>query len=275
MLTRNLLAIVERSLAILWGRHDVMASVLRHTGLEAKDRRQVLHAALIEAIARNEVKAVEKLIHSGASVAIFDLEAQPSKQRSEILQTVKRSSQHLQPRPGLEPSSKNGPKMEARVELTPHESWERLFRLSKASGCAPSYFKMLASEAKEAFIRTSSITARMRSGLSSKGARARMPVRDCNEPMEFREMQDLYRLCRSVALFMRQQAEVSSGKVCSKAHLPKIYYELKVLASLHLPCPPPTTQPPSPDYQRARHLARVTVMSSLDCRLPLTREPKA
>ena len=249
VLERDSPAYAYLSLAILWGRHDVLNSVLRQTGLEQPGRQEALQDALIEAIARNQVKAVEKLLHCGASIDKFRLQIGT---KSELLRTIERADRHLQQRgvdakgkrQECEERMKEG--SETSAESTHRESWERLFSLSLSSGSQPAYIKMLSDETKESLNRRrSSILSRAAGWCSCVRRTNPSYVRkeaavgeSSDEPLQAHEMQRFYRLLSwKTSRLKKHTEEVQSrtdakSQVLSsasyKSHLPRVYKELKV-----------------------------------------------
>ena len=219
------------------------------------ERQPVLQDALVEAIARNEVKAVEKLLHCGASISVFEIDAERGTDKSEVVEIMRRASQHLQHQGHYSKRAFSKSFSMAGAEAKRNEfeqrthraSWERLFSFSISSGSQPAYVKMLSNEVKESLSQRGSSTLSRALGVCS-GLWRSSPSRrlggpktgesdSSGEPLEALEMQGLYRLLSLQTLFLKQHIEAQSRTDTSthapsapshKSHLPSVYKDLKV-----------------------------------------------
>ena len=200
------------SYTILWQRVDVMEQVLNRSGLKDPSKRlPVLEEALIEAIARNEVGAVAKLLDSGASVDKFDVGPQ-SKRRDmdSIINLVRQASQTLNeynPHDRFVECSK-----EMSKERAHRVCWEKLMRLGKQDTHAE-YVRMLSAEMKEHFEDTASVgSSRFRLPCFSAGGKGKEgdggigedgaevgEIRESIEPLDHRTQQELYHVLSAQA----------------------------------------------------------------------------
>jgi len=71
--------VLARKLRFLWQRPDILEKILEESGLKTStSSRRILDEALVEALARNEMGTVEKLLQRGASIDQFYMGHQAS-----------------------------------------------------------------------------------------------------------------------------------------------------------------------------------------------------
>jgi len=222
------------SYTILWQRVDVLDQVLNRTCIkDTHQRGEILQQALIEAIGRNDVRAVQRLLESGASVDNFEVDVKGrSKDREEIMRLVRKASKH---------TSALGNEGEMRQEehenaiSTHRSSWQKLMTLGKADSHTE-YVRMITAEVKESFDKTDTFLPVSSLGSMllccfEKSRSAGQAWRSVNaqveeqaiEPLVPEEQNQLYHVLSAQALLIKQDEEKAKGGSHSKNLL-----ELKV-----------------------------------------------